>query len=268
MDLEIKGYYALVSGGAKGIGESIVRSLSREGVNVAFIDKDREASISLCNDLEQTGANAISIQADLTDMNACKLAVDKTLKWSGGNLDILVNNAGVNDGVGLDAGPVAFQQSLSLNLLHAYALVHHTCKALKARNGAILNITSKVAQTGQGGTSGYAAAKGGINGLTREWAVDLAAHGVRVNAIAPAEVMTPLYESWLASLPNAEATLQHIQKQIPLGHRMTTKEEIANLAVFLCSPLSAHTTGQILHPDGGYVHLDRSCTSALQKDSH
>ena len=97
--------------------------------------------------------------------------------------------------------------------------------------------------------------------------MDLAPHGVRVNSIAPAEVMTPLYEHWLATLSNPEETLDHINKQIPLGNRMTTKEEIANLAVFLCSPLSSHTTGQILHPDGGYVHLDRSCTSALNKTS-
>ncbi len=267
MNLEIHGKFALVSGGAKGIGEAIVRTLSSEGVDVAFIDRDEQASKTLEEDLSEQGGNVLPIHADLTDLDACQSAVEKTLAWSSGGLDILVNNAGVNDGVGLDAGPAAFQQSLQLNLVHAYTLAHHAADALKASKGAILNITSKVSLTGQGGTSGYAAAKGGINGLTREWAVELAPHGVRVNCIAPAEVMTPLYESWLATLPNAEETLRHIQNQIPLGNRMTTKEEIASLAVFLCSPLSAHTTGQILHPDGGYVHLDRSCTSALKKDS-
>ena len=87
-------------------------------------------------------------------------------------------------------------------------------------------------------------------------------HNVRVNAIAPAEVLTPLYKSWLATLDNPDETLRHIQAQIPLGRRMTKAQEIADMAVFLLSPKSAHTTGQILYPDGGYTHLDRSCTSA------
>ena len=234
---------------------------------MAIIDRDSDALKQLAEELQNSGKSVLPVEADLTDTEACQSAIEQMLEWSGGKLDILVNNAGVNDRVGLDAGPAAFEQSLRLNLLHAYTLVHHAVDALKSSRGAILNITSKVSLTGQGGTSGYAAAKGGINGLTREWAVDLAPHGVRVNCIAPAEVMTPLYESWLSTLSNPEETLQHIQKQIPLGNRMTTKEEIANLAVFLCSPLSAHTTGQILHPDGGYVHLDRSCTSALNKSS-
>lgn len=267
MDLQLQGKTAIVTGGAKGIGEGIVRSLCREGVRVAIADRNPRTAETLIADLTESGGTAICVPTELTDLKACRMAVEKTLEWSGGSLDILVNNAGVNDGVGLDAGPEDFLASLHKNIVHVYALAHHALDALKASRGTIINITSKVAETGQGGTSGYAASKGAMNGLTREWAVDLAPHGIRVNTVAPAEVMTPLYRKWLETLPNPGETLRRIEAQIPLGKRMTTKEEIADLAVFLCSPRSGHTTGQILHPDGGYVHLDRSCTSALKLET-
>lgn len=265
MDLNLSGNYAVISGGAKGIGSSIVKCFVNEGVNVAIIDIDSDAADSLLDNLNCDGVNTVSIEADLTNKDACQFAIKQVLKWSNGKLDILVNNAGVNDSVDLTDGPKKFQLSLDRNLVHTYCLVHYALNALKESNGSILNISSKVAQTGQGGTSGYAASKGAINGLTREWAVDLAPYGIRVNAIAPAEVMTPLYKSWIESLPEPEETLNQIQDQIPLGHRMTTKEEIADLATFLVSPKSSHTTGQIFNPDGGYVHLDRSCTSSISR---
>ena len=267
MDLNLSGKYAVISGGAKGIGSSIVKSLVNEGVNVAIIDIDSDAANSLIDNLNSDGLESVLIEADLTNPEACNFAIKQVLRWSNGKLDILVNNAGVNDSIDLTDGPKKFQQSLDRNLVHAYCLVHYSLNALKESKGAILNISSKVAQTGQGGTSGYAASKGAINGLTREWAVDLAPYGIRVNAIAPAEVMTPLYKNWLDSLPDPSGTLRRIQNQIPLGNRMTTKEEIADLATFIVSPKSSHTTGQIFNPDGGYVHLDRSCTSALVKES-
>jgi len=125
-----------------------------------------------------------------------------------------------------------------------------------------VNITSKTAETGQGGTSAYAAANGGRNALTREWAVELLKYGIRANAIVVAECWTPLYEKWIATLPDPKAKLEEIVKKIPLGSRMTTAEEIANMTVFLLSQRSSHTTGQLIHVDGGYVHLDRALANA------
>jgi L-fucose dehydrogenase len=124
--------------------------------------------------------------------------------------------------------------------------------------GSIVNISSKVAETGQGGTSGYAAANGGRNALTREWAVELLKYGIRVNAVIVAECYTPLYDKWIKTLPNPEETLKQIIERIPLEKRMTTGEEIANTVAFLLSNKSSHTTGQLIHVDGGYVHLDRA----------
>jgi L-fucose dehydrogenase len=114
--------------------------------------------------------------------------------------------------------------------------------------------------TGQGSTSGYASSKGAIMALTREWAVELLPYGIRVNTVIPAEVMTPLYRSWLDTFPHPEEKLTNILSKIPLEKRMTTSEEIAAMVVFLLSAKSSHTTGQHLFVDGGYVHLDRALT--------
>jgi L-fucose dehydrogenase len=171
-----------------------------------------------------------------------------------------VNNAGINDNVGLDAGRAAFVQSLEKNLIHYYTMAHYCVPHLKASRGAIVNISSKTAVTGQGNTSGYCASKGGQLALTREWAAALANDGVRVNAVIPAEVMTPLYRSWIASFDHPEEKLAAITSKIPLGKRLTTAEEIADTAVFLLSQRAAHTTGQWVYVDGGYSHLDRALT--------
>ncbi len=141
--------------------------------------------------------------------------------------------------------------SLQNNLSHYYNLAHYALPYLKAAKGSILNIGSKVAETGQGNTSGYAASKGAINALTREWAVELLPYSVRVNTVNPAEVWTPLYETWINSLPDPKAKLASIVQNIPLEKRMTTSEEIANMSVFLLSERSSHTTGQIIYVDGG-----------------
>ena len=129
---------------------------------------------------------------------------------------------------------------------------------LKKTKGNILNIGSKVAITGQGGTSGYAASKGGVFGLTREWAVDLIKFGIRSNAIVIAESWTPAYDAWIKTLENGEEKLNAIVKKIPLENRMTMPAEIADQCLFTISEKSSHTTGQFITVDGGYVHLDRS----------
>ena len=151
-----------------------------------------------------------------------------------------------------------WRSSLDLNLLHYYTLAHLLQDDLKAQAGAIVNISSKTAVTGQGTTSAYVAAKAAQLGLTREWAAALAPWGVRVNAVIPAEVMTPMYATWITTFADPSAQLKTITDRIPLGHRMTTSQEIADAAVMALSPRSAHTTGQWLFVDGGYTHLDRA----------
>jgi L-fucose dehydrogenase len=261
MDLGLKDHVILVSGGASGIGEAITRACLAEGTKVVIVSRVTATTQPLLDDLKQKDLPCDFIEAELADPEQCRAAID-FVNQKHGRLDGLVNNAGVNDGVGLASGdPARFMESLKLNLLHYYALAHYALPMLKASHGAIVNIASKVALTGQGNTSGYAAAKGGVLALTREWAAELLPFGIRVNAVIPAEVKTPAYAEWLASRPDPAAALAAIEQRIPLGHRMTTPAEIAAMAVFLLSPTqSGHTTAQQILVDGGYTHLDRTLT--------
>jgi len=262
MDLGLTNKVIIVTGGAKGIGEGIVKVLAREGAVPVIVGRSGEDNLKVVQAVEATGGKAAQVVAELIDPLACEKAVTDVIKQFG-RIDGLVNNAGVNDGVGLESGNYEkFMASLHKNVVHYYLMAHFALPELKKSKGAILNITSKTADTGQGNTSAYAAANGGRNALTREWAVELLKYGIRVNAIVVAECWTPLYESWIKTLPDPDAKLKEIEAKIPLGNRMTTAEEIANATAFLLSERSSHTTGQLIHIDGGYVHLDRALANA------
>lgn len=256
MDLGLQDKVIIVTGGAAGIGAAISETLAAEGA-VPVILARRPPDAAFLERLTSASPRAGWVQADLSQDKDCRHAVAEVqARW--GQVYGLVNNAGSNDGIGLDAGPAAFRASLDQNLLHYYTLAHLLQDDLKAACGAIVNISSKTAVTGQGTTSAYVAAKAAQLGLTREWAAALAPWGVRVNAVIPAEVLTPMYESWLQSFPDPAAQKAKITARIPLGGRMTEAAEIAATTVFALSPRSAHTTGQWLFVDGGYTHLDRA----------
>lgn len=258
MDLQLKDKIVIVTGGAKGIGEGIVRQLANEGAIPVIVGRKEADNLKLVSEIESEGKQAFQVVAELTDPKSAEEAIN-TIINTFGQIDGLVNNAGVNDGVGLESGNYeSFVASLHKNVIHYYLMAHHALPYLKKSKGAIVNIGSKVADTGQGGTSAYAASNGARNALTREWAVELLPYSIRVNAVIVAECYTPLYQTWINTLPEPEKKLKDITAKIPFEQRMTTAEEIANTVVFLLSPRSSHTTGQLLYVDGGYVHLDRS----------
>src|SRR5215472_3836003 len=260
MDLGLQDKVVIVTGGAKGIGAAIVRACAHEGALPVIVGRDGDVGAELRNEIQSQAGRCGLITVDLVSAETCQQSVAKTLAEFG-RLDGLVNNAGRNDKVGLEEGnPAEYVASLNRNLVHYYSMAHYALPYLKKAHGTIVNIGSKTAVTGQGSTSGYASSKGAIMALTREWAAELLPYGIRVNTVIPAEVMTPLYRSWLDTFPSPEEKLQLILSKIPLGKRMTTSEEIAAMVVFLLSSQSSHTTGQHLFVDGGYVHLDRALT--------
>ena len=259
MDLNLKNKIIAVTGGARGIGLAICKCLAQEGAIPFIIGRNKQDILQAIrnNPVLDTAQYAV---AELTDPVQCERAVDAAIE-SSGSLHGLVNNAGVNDGVGLEHGNHAdFIRSLERNVVHYYNLARLMLPALKESKGAIVNIGSKTSLTGQGGTSGYAAANGARNALTREWAVELLPYGIRVNTVIVAESNTPQYEQWIKKFDDPVGKLASITSKIPLGKRMTKPEEIVNTVTFLLSEKSSHTTGQIIVVDGGYTHLDRALT--------
>lgn len=261
MDLGLKDRVILVSGGGSGIGKAISRLCLEEGGLVVVVGRRTSEVEAFEQELARAEQKRCAFfYAELADPGQCEAAVE-FVRGRHGRLDGLVNNAGANDNVGLASGsPERFAESLRQNLLHYYSLAHFALPLLRESRGSIVNVSSKVALTGQGGTSAYAAAKGAQLALTREWAAELLPFGVRVNAVLPAEVLTPLYQRWLTEQKDA-LSLADIERRIPLGHRMTSTEEIAAAVAFLLSPTqSSHTTAQHVVVDGGYTHLDRALT--------
>lgn len=254
MDLGLRDKLVLVTGGAKGIGAATVEAFSAEDCRVVLVDRDTETGTSLEKYL---GSRVSYIEADLTNLEACKKAIEQTVSLFGG-LDVLVNNAGFNDGLGLETPPEDFMISLQNNLLHVYAMTHYALPQLRKGPGCLVNLGSKVSETGQGHTSAYAAAKGAISALTREWAVALAPDKIRVNCVIPAECLTDQYEQFFQSQAKPEAAKKAIADIVPFEKRLTTPEEIAQTIVFLASDRSSHTTGQLVFVDGGYTHFDRA----------
>ncbi len=258
MDLKLKDKVIIVTGGSRGIGLGIAKVLIHEGAIPVIIGRNKERVVGIVDEFKRQGKEIYYALAELTKEDQCIAAIKSVIDQTG-RIDGLVNNAGVNDGVGLENGNwTDFIESLKKNLVHYYMMAHLCLPYLKKSKGAIVNIGSKTSVTGQGGTSGYAAANGGRNALTREWALELLPYSIRVNAVIVAECFTPLYEKWISTFDNPEEKLEKIRRNIPLGNRMTTAEELGNTVAFLLSERSSHTTGQLLFVDGGYTHLDRS----------
>ena len=198
MDLNLKNKVILVTGGASGIGRSIAKNLVSEGAIVCILDNNQKAEAGISDEMKNLPGEVFYLLTELTNQDKCSDAVNKIIQQFE-RIDGLVNNAGINDGVGLESGNYQkFIESLDKNVGHYQTLTELALPHLKKTSGAIVNICSKVAETGQGETSGYTASNGARFELTKEWAASFIPFGINVNGVVVAECWTPQYDWWIS----------------------------------------------------------------------
>ena len=241
---------ALVSGSTSGIGTEIARRLHADGFNVCVSGRSVSRGSALQNEL---GDRSHFAEADLTRDDAADELVAAVIERFG-RLDILVNNAAVDcTGSLLSASASEIRSTLETNTVSAILLLQAAARSMvDSGGGSIVNITSRLASAGVPGLSIYTASKGAMLSLTRTAAIELAEHGIRVNAVAPGLTRTPLYDEWMAELPNAEEVAREQAAAIPLG-RIAEPRDVAAAVSFLASSGAAYITGVSLPVDGGFL---------------
>ncbi|MDI6870317.1 MAG: 3-oxoacyl-[acyl-carrier-protein] reductase [Bacillota bacterium] len=244
--MELAGQAALVTGGSRGLGRAIAVALAEAGADVAVNYAQRaEAAEQVCAEIEALGRRALAVQADVGNLAQVEAAVERVLQ-AFGRLDILVNNAGITrDSLLVRMREEDWDTVLTTNLKSIYNCTKTAARhMMKARSGAIVNISSVVGLGGNPGQANYAAAKAGILGFTKTAAKELAPRQVRVNAVAPGFIMSEMTDA----LP--EEVRQAYLARIPLG-RFGKPEEVARAVRFLVSPAASYITGVTLVVDGG-----------------
>jgi NAD(P)-dependent dehydrogenase (short-subunit alcohol dehydrogenase family) len=249
--MKLEGKTAIITGGSKGIGLGCAKVFASHGCSVVIASTGVEHGRKTEGALREAGFKALFVRCDVRSENDMKELVAKTVEHFG-KLDCMVNNAGWHPPA-MDIQETSiedYENLLRLNLTSTFMGCKFALPELIKTRGSIINMSSEVALIGQAAAPGYVSTKAGQIGLTRALALDLAPQGVRVNAVAPAGVMTPLMEEWANTQYDPKAALAMVDSWHPLG-RMATIEEIGEVCAFLASAEAGFITGQVLCPDGG-----------------
>ena len=242
---------ALVTGAASGIGAATARAFAADGARVAVLDVQAEAGEAVAASIRETGRDAVFIFCDVADAASVEAAIAQTVSHFG-RLDMAYNNAGIE---GLPAAIDActlenFDRTIAINLRGVFlCLKYEMAHMLKSGGGTIVNCASVAGLTGIAAMPAYVAAKHGVVGLTRTAALDGAAHNIRVNAVCPGAIQTPMIDRFTGGDEKARANLQQSH---PIG-RIGRPEEVAEAVIWLCSDRASFTTGQALAVDGGWT---------------
>jgi NAD(P)-dependent dehydrogenase (short-subunit alcohol dehydrogenase family) len=248
--MRLEGKVAIVTGSSKGIGEGIARVFSAEGAAVVIVSRNASEGSKIRDDLNASGGNAIYVQTDVTDLNALQNLTDRTIEKFG-RLDILVNNAGYHMSKSIEeTTPEDWEFIQNTNLRSTFFCSKYAIPHLKKTRGNIIVVSSMCAHTGVARAAAYCASKGGQISLVKNMAIDLAQYGIRVNAIAPGWVQTPLVDEWFSRQPDPAKSRIEVEAQHPVGH-ISTIEECGKAALFLASDDASFITGITLDYDGG-----------------
>ena len=242
----------VVTGGSKGIGEGCARVFCAEGGLVAILSRGREAGEALAAELTKRGpGRVVYIACDVADPEQLRQSIDRAAAEFG-RLDCIINNAGTHPpATPIDQTSVEdMQRLLQVNYISTFAGCKYALPHLRKTRGTIINISSLVAIIGQPESSAYCATKGAQLSLTKALAVELGCEGIRVNAICPGNVDTPLMRDWAATLPDPQSALDRVSALQVFG-RMGTSEEIGRIALFLATEDSSFLTGQAVEAEGG-----------------
>jgi meso-butanediol dehydrogenase/(S,S)-butanediol dehydrogenase/diacetyl reductase len=237
-----------LTGGSCGIGRDCAKAYAAEGAKVVVLARDKDGVEKVANEL---GKDHLGIVCDVTRDREVKTAVEKTLSHYG-KLDAVHNNAGIATPSKAihETTDAEWDALFDVNLKGVLHTTRHAFAALVASRGGILNTSSLVGVIGQEIHAAYAATKGGMNTLTKSMALDYAKHGIRVNAVCPAGVWTPMLRQWCAEQPDPASTELYLNEIHPLGY-CPEGDTIADACVFLLSEKARFITGHILHLSGG-----------------
>jgi 2-keto-3-deoxy-L-fuconate dehydrogenase len=251
--MKLKDRVAIVTGAASGIGAASARLFAAEGARLALVDQDKEGLGQVAADIEAKGGSAVTIPADVSSDNEARAGVDRVMeRW--GRIDVLMTAAGISTGGTVDTiEETAWDRTFAVNVKGTYLWIHYAIRPMiAAKSGAIVTVGSQLAQASPGRNAAYVASKGAIASFTKTMAVDHAAQGIRINALMPGVIDTPMPARSLKRYADPEAMRTYWKHRHPMG-RIGKPEEVASAALFLASDDSSFVTGTLLFIDGGWT---------------